>query len=280
LIEAGKEGNDSIMEKKKIRIAFIGGGAMGEAMVKCLLAKKVAAPQDMVVSDISPVRRELLSREYGVSTLADNRKAMANVDLIILAVKPQNLPQVMEEIKTPLPEQLVLSIVAGATLPSLCRGLNHSSVIRAMPNMPAQIGEGMTIWTATAGTTQKQKELAQTVLSALGKEIYVTDEKYLSMATALSGSGPAYVFLFIEALVDAGVHIGLSRDIAQELVIQTVLGSTRTVEKTGKHPADLRNMVTSPGGTTTEALLQLEKGRFRSLVLEAVAAAYNKAKRL
>jgi pyrroline-5-carboxylate reductase len=262
-----------------MRITFIGGGAMGEAMVRCLLAKKVAAPQDMVVSDISPVRRELLSREYGVSTLSDNRKTVANADLIILAVKPQNMPQVMEEIRTPSPEQLVLSIVAGATLSSLCQGLNHSSVIRAMPNMPAQIGEGMTIWTATAETGQKQKELARTVLGALGKEIYVTDEKYLGMATALSGSGPAYVFLFIEALVDAGVHIGLPRDMAQELVIQTILGSTLTVEKTGKHPADLRNMVTSPGGTTTEALLQLEKGRFRSLILEAVAAAYKKAER-
>jgi pyrroline-5-carboxylate reductase len=244
------------------------------------LTKKVAAPQDVVVSDVSPVRRELLSREYGVSTLADNRKAVAHADLIILAVKPQNLPQVMEEIKGLAPQQLVLSIIAGATLSSLCQGLDHSSVVRAMPNMPAQIGEGMTIWTATAETEQKQKKLAQTILGALGKEIYVTDEKYLGMATALSGSGPAYVFLFIEALVDAGVHIGLPRDMAQELVIQTILGSTLTVEKTGKHPADLRNMVTSPGGTTTEALLQLEKGRFRSLLLEAVAAAYKKAERL
>jgi len=280
MIEAGKGRNDGIMEKKKIRIAFIGGGAMGEAMVKCLLTKMVAVPQDIVVSDISPLRRELLSQEYGVSTLDDNRKAVGNADLIILAVKPPNLPQVMQEIKGLTPEQLVLSIVAGATLSSLCQGLNHSSVIRAMPNMPAQVGEGMTIWTATGETEQRQKNLAQTILGALGKEIYVTDEKYLGMATALSGSGPAYVFLFIEALVDAGVHIGLPRDMAQELVIQTMLGSARTVEKTGKHPADLRNMVTSPGGTTTEALLQLEKGRFRSLLLEAVAAAYKKAKRL
>ena len=280
MIETGKGRNDGIMEKKKIRIAFIGGGAMGDAMGKCLLTKKVAAPQDMVVSDVSPVRRELLSREYGVNTLADNGKAVENADLIILAVKPRNLPQVMEEIKGLSLKQLMLSIVAGATLSSLCEGLNHSSVIRAMPNMPAQIGEGMTIWTATAETGQRQKKLAQTVLGALGKEVYVADEKYLGMATALSGSGPAYVFLFIEALVDAGVHIGLPRDIAQELVIQTILGSTLTVEKTGKHPADLRNMVTSPGGTTTEALLQLEKGGFRSLLLEAVAAAYKKAKRL
>jgi len=263
-----------------MKIAFIGGGAMGEAMVKCLLTKRVAAPQDMVASDISPLRRELLNKEYGVSTLADNRKTVTNANLIILVVKPQNLPQVMEEIKGLALEQLVLSIVAGATLSSLCQGLNHSSVIRAMPNMPAQIGEGMTIWTATAETKQEQKKLAQIVLGALGKEIYVANEKYLSMATALSGSGPAYVFLFIEALIDAGVHIGLPRDMAQELVIQTILGSTRTVEKTGKHPADLRNMVTSPGGTTTEALLQLEKGGFRSLILEAVAAAYKKAERL
>jgi len=267
-------------KKKKLRIAFIGGGAMGEAMVKCLLAKKVTVPQDMIVSDISPVRRGLLSGEYGVSTSADSRKAVANADLIILAVKPQNLPQVMEEIKGLALKQLVLSIVAGATLSSLRQGLNHSYVIRAMPNMPAQIGEGMTIWTATTETGHKQKKLAQTVLSSLGKEIYVVDEKYLGMATALSGSGPAYVFLFIEALIDAGVHIGLPRDMAQGLVIQTILGSTRTVEKTGKHPADLRNMVTSPGGTTTEALLKLERGRFRSLILNAVAAAYKKAKRL
>jgi pyrroline-5-carboxylate reductase len=280
MIKAGKGRNDGIMKKKKIRIAFIGGGAMGEAIVKCLLTKKVAVPQDMVVSDISAVRRKLLSSEYGVSTLADNKRAVENADLIILAVKPQNLPQVIEEIKGLALNQLVLSIVAGATLSSLCQGLNHSSVIRAMPNMPAQIGEGMTIWTATTETGQGQKKLAQTVLDALGKEIYMADEKYLGMATALSGSGPAYVFLFIEALVDAGVHIGLPRDMAQELVIQTILGSTRTVEKTGKHPADLRNMVTSPGGTTTEALLQLEKGRFRSLILKAVNAAYKKAERL
>jgi pyrroline-5-carboxylate reductase len=146
--------------------------------------------------------------------------------------------------------------------------------------MPAQIGQGMTVWTAAAGTKQKQKELAQTVLGALGRELYVADEKYLGMATALSGSGPAYVFLFIEALVDAGVHIGLPRDVAQQLVTQTILGSTITVDKTGKHPADLRNTVTSPGGTTTEALLRLEKGGFRSLLLEAVAAAYQKAEHL
>ena len=263
-----------------MRVAFIGGGAMGEAMVRCLLAKKVALPQDMVVSDISPVRRELLSREYGVGTSADNSKTVANAELIILAVKPQNLPLVMQEIKAPSPEQLVLSIVAGATVSSLCRGLNHSSVVRAMPNMPAQIGEGMTVWTATAVVNQQQRQMAQSILAAMGKEIYVRGEKYIDMATALSGSGPAYVFLIIEALVDAGVHVGLPRDIAEKLVVQTMLGSTRAVEVMGKHPAELKNMVTSPGGTTAEGLLQLEAGGMRSLLLQTVIAAYNKAKAL
>ena len=204
----------------------------------------------------------------------------SGADLIILAVKPQNLTQVMEGMKHLSPEQVVLSIVAGASLSSLCQGLSHSSVIRAMPNMPAQIGEGITVWTATTDVNQQWKELAQSIFGALGKEIYVSDEKYLDMATALSGSGPAYVFLFVEVLTDAGVHLGLPRDLAQELVVQTVIGSTNAIEKIGKHPAELRNMVTSPGGTTTEALLRLEKGGFRSLLLEAVVAVYEKAKRL
>jgi len=266
-----------------MRIAFIGGGTMGEAMIGCLLNKNIAMPANIIVSDVRQSRRELLSREYGVSTLADNRKAIEGADLIILAVKPQDLAQAMEEIlkaESLQPMTLVLSIVAGASLSTLQHGLKHPGIIRAMPNMPGQIGEGMTVWTATTEVNQKQREMAQSVLGALGEQIYVADEKYLDMATALSGSGPAYVFLFIEALIDAGVHIGLPRDIAEKLVMQTIVGSTHAVQKTGKHPAELRSMVTSPGGTTAEALLQLEKGSFRSLLLEAVAAAYNKAKNL
>jgi len=247
-------------------------------MVKCLLTKGVAASQDIVVSDVSRSRRESLSKEYGVNTLADDSKAINNAELIILAVKPQDLARATKEMKALLPQQAVLSIVAGANLDSLRQNLNHPSIVRAMPNMPAQIGEGMTVWTATAEVSQQQRETAQSILGAFGEEIYVPDENYLDMATALSGSGPAYVFLFIEALVDAGVHIGLPRDIAQRLVIQTILGSTHAIQKMDKHPAELRNMVTSPGGTTTEALLRLERGGLRSLLLEAVAAAYDKAK--
>lgn len=263
-----------------MRIAFIGGGVMGEAMVRCLLDKDVAKPADVVISDVNQPRRELLNKEYKVNTVANNREAMEGADLVVLAVKPQDLAQVMEEIKSPAPQQLVLSIVAGAGLSILQRGLNHPCIIRAMPNMPAQIGEGIAIWTATAGVSQQQREMSRLLLGSLGEEIYATDEKYLDMATALSGSGPAYVFLFIEALIDAGVHIGLPRSMAEKLAMQTIIGSTHAVQKTGKHPAELRNMVSSPGGTTVEALLQLEKGNFRSIILEAVAAAYYKARHL
>ncbi len=263
-----------------MKIAVVGGGTMGEAMVRCLLAKGVVAVQDIAVSDVAASRRETMNREYGVSAYSDSRQAVEGADLIVLAVKPQDLPQAMDQIGSPSSQQLVLSIVAGASLDTLQKGLGTSCIVRAMPNMPAQIGEGMTVWTVGAEVGPEQKETAGSVLQSLGEEAYVQDEKYIDMATALSGSGPAYVFLFVEALIDAGVHIGLPRKTAEKLVLQTVLGSSHVLEKAGKHPAELRNMVTSPGGTTADALLQLEKGGFRSLLLTAAAAAYEKAKRL
>jgi len=263
-----------------MKISFVGGGIMGEAIIKSLLAKGEVKPGDIAVSDVSQSRRDILKERHGIETVADNREVVKGVEVVILAVKPQELSKVTGELKGLLSQQLVLSIAAGATLESLHQGLGHSCLVRAMPNMAAQIGEGMTVWTATDGVNQKQKEMAQSILAAMGKEIYVSGEKYIDMATALSGSGPAYVFLIIEALIDAGVHIGLPRDIAEKLVVQTMLGSTRAVEVMGKHPAELKNMVTSPGGTTAEGLLQLEAGGLRSLLLQAVIAAYNKAKSL
>jgi pyrroline-5-carboxylate reductase len=263
-----------------MRIGFIGGGVMGEAMVKSVLAKGVAAPADITVSDVSQSRRDTMNERYGVKTTANNREATNGAEAVVLAVKPQDLSKVLGEVKGLSPQQLVLSIVAGATLDSLRQGLDHPCLVRAMPNMPAQIGEGMTVWTATAELNQQQRQTAQSILAALGEELYVSSEKYIDMATALSGSGPAYVFLVIEALTDAGVHIGLPRDVAEKLVTETMLGSTRAVKVTGRHPAELRNMVTSPGGTTTEGLLQLETGGLRSLLLQAVIAAYDKAQKL
>jgi pyrroline-5-carboxylate reductase len=173
-----------------------------------------------------------------------------------------------------------MSIMAGVTISSIKSALNHEAVVRAIPNTPAQIGEGMTVWTATPAVADGAKESISRVLSVLGQEIYVADEKYIDMATAVSSSGPGYVFLVIEAMIDAAVHIGLRRDMAVPMVLQTVLGSARYAQETGKHPAELRNQVTSPGGTTTEGLQVLEDAAVRAAFTEAIEAAYEKAKEL
>ncbi len=264
-----------------MRVAFIGGGVMGEVMLSAILDKGLSTPPAIWISDIKETRRQYLGQKYGVTAMSSNRLAAEKGDVVILAIKPQNLVEVMAELNGQLkPKQLVLSIIAGAKINTLCLGLNHSLVVRVMPNTPAQIGEGISVWTATAEVTKQQKVWVSSILGAMGKEIYVADEKHIDMATAVSGSGPAYIFLFVESLVDAAVHIGLPRDIAQELVLQTMLGSGHLVQKSGKPPAELRRMVTSPGGTTAEALLQFEKGRFSNLILQAVITAYNKAKSL
>ena len=254
---------------------------MGEAMLSAILDKRLSQPKAISVSDIDKARRQYLEQRYGVAVMGDNRLAAGKGEVVVLAIKPQNLAEVMAGLSGQLkPTQLVLSIIAGATIQTLSSGLRHKRIVRAMPNTPAQIGEGISVWTATAEVTEQQREWASSILSAIGKEIYVSDEKYIDMATAISGSGPAYFFLFVEALVDTAVHIGLPQDMAQELVLQTMLGSAHLIQKSGKQPAELRRMVTSPGGTTAEALLQLEKGGFAELVSQAVSAAYNKAKRL
>ena len=159
-------------------------------------------------------------------------------------------------------------------------GLGHDAVIRVMPNTPAQIGAGMTVWTASPAVPEAQIEATRLMLRTLGEELYVADERLVDMATALSASGPAYVFLFIEALIDAGVYLGMPRDMARKLALQTVAGSTRLVDETGLHPAQLKDMVTSPGGTTIEALRTFERGRFRATVIDAVKAAYEKSQAL
>jgi len=175
---------------------------------------------------------------------------------------------------------MVLSIVAGARLGDLASQLEHAAVVRAMPNTPAQIGEGITVWAVTPGVSQVQKDLAREVLASLGKEVFAEDEDYLDMATALSGTGPAYVFLFMEAMVDAGVHLGFPRRIAEELVVQTVHGSVAFYEHSPSHMARLRNQVTSPAGTTAAALYYLEKAGFRPAISRAIWAAYERSVQL
>ena len=264
-----------------MKIAVLGCGAMGEAMMSQALARGVARPSGIAIFDIDPGRRRELKAAYAVKVARDAPHAVRGAGLVVLSVLPQNLPSVMQELKGKLDaDQLVLSIVARASLATLSEGLGHQAVARVMPNIAVRVGEAMSIWTASADVTPAQRIMAHRFLGALGREHFTREERYLDMATALSGSGPAYVFLFLEALVDAGVHIGLPRELSQELTLQTLLGSARMAQALGKHPAELRNLVTSPGGTTAEALLRLEEGGFRGLVSRAVLAAYEKIKAL
>ena len=264
-----------------MKIALIGGGNMGEAMLAAVLAKALAQPESISVSDISQSRLNHLEKQYAVTVTTRNPEAVSGKDVVILAVKPQNLAEVMAELKDNLnPAQLILSIIAGAKISTIFLGLNHNAIVRAMPNTPAQIGEGISVWTATSAVTEKQKQAAKSILGAMGRGLYVDDEAYLDMATAVSGSGPAYFFLMVEALVEAAVEIGLPRDAAQELVLQTMLGSAKFIRRSGESPAELRKKVTSPGGTTAAALARFEKGGFSELVRRAVKAAYERAREL
>jgi pyrroline-5-carboxylate reductase len=268
-------------ELNDVGLTFVGSGVMAEAMISGILNNGLTAPDHIVASDPRQERGEELAGRYGVKATTDNREAAQAAQIVVLSVKPQVLPPVLEELQGAVePEALVLSIVAGARIRVMAAGLDHQAIVRAMPNTPAQIGEGMSVWTATAAVSDEQRRQAQSILQALGEEIYLEDENYLDMATALSGTGPAYVFLFMEAMIDAGVHLGFSRRIAQQLVLQTVRGSVDFARQSVAHPAELRNMVTSPGGTSAEALYQLEKGGFRTVLSRAIWAAYQKSQYL
>jgi pyrroline-5-carboxylate reductase len=262
-------------------LSFIGSGVMGEAMIRSILAHNLIEPDAITASDPLVERVEDLHKRYGVKGVTDNHIAARAASIIVLSIKPQSIPKVLPEIRDDVaPDTLVISIVAGTPIAVIQRELGLPAVVRAMPNTPGQVGHGMTVWTATEGVTDRMRLQAQAVLGALGREHYVNDEDYLDMATALSGTGPAYVFLFMEALIDAGVHLGFSRRVAQELVYQTVEGSVKMARETGLHPTELRNSVTSPGGTTAEALYQLEKGGLRTVISRAIWAAYQRSKTL
>ncbi|HEY7827614.1 MAG TPA: pyrroline-5-carboxylate reductase [Candidatus Limnocylindrales bacterium] len=259
------------------RIATVGSGVMAEAMIAGLLRGKLVAPDQVTASHPRQERREQLQHEYGIRTVAGNLEAIREADVILLAIKPQMLGRVGAELRPSLrPAQLVLSVIAGATTTALEGFLGHQRIVRSMPNTPARLGRGMTVWYATPETTEDQRSQARALLQALGVELEVDDEKFVAMATAVSGTGPTYVFLVMEALIDAAVHLGFPRHIAHDLVVETLEGSTHFAKHSGDHPAVLRNMVTSPGGTSAAALHELESGRLRTVLSEAVWAAYRR----
>jgi pyrroline-5-carboxylate reductase len=264
------------------KIAFIGSGAMGEAMLAGLLRQGLSRPENLHTADARAERVEELREKYGTIPFTDNSLAVSNADVVILSVKPQRLSDVLNGLKGHIrPDALVLSIVAGAKIAKISKGLGHKAVIRSMPNTPAQISRGITVWIASEAVNEAQKETARNILSALGEQVEVDDENYLDMATALSGTGPAYVFLFMEAMIDAGVHMGFARRISEKLVLETIKGSVAYYENLNQkgetHVAALRNQVTSPGGTTAEAMYFLEKAGFRTALSRAIWAAYERS---
>ncbi len=264
-----------------MRIALIGGGVMAEAIIAGALKNGVAAPADITVADIAEARRTHLSTTHAVSTCEGARQAAAGAEIVVIAVKPQQFGDVAEQLRKHLEaHQLVVSIAAGLSIATLSSKLQHAKVVRSMPNTPAQIGEGISVWNAAVQVDEHQKTLARRLLEALGPTIEVDDEKQIDMATAVSGSGPAYVFLFIEALIDAAVSIGLTRELAGRLVLQTISGSASFARQSDRHAAELRNMVTSPGGTTAAALDVLEERGLRAALAGGVAASFHRAQTL
>jgi pyrroline-5-carboxylate reductase len=264
-----------------LTLAFIGSGTMAEAMIQALLRAGEVTPEQIIASGPRPERGEKLRDRHGVSVATDNVATASEADIVILSVKPQVLPLVLAELRGHIrPTALVLSIVAGMPMAVIRAGLDHAAVVRTMPNTPAQIGEGMTVWTAASAVSEPQRAQARAILRTMGPEMHVTHEDALNMATAVSGTGPTYVFLLMEALVDAAVHLGFSRRQARLLVIQTVLGSARFAQESDLHLAQLRNQVTSPGGTSAEAIYQLEKGGLRTILSKAIWAAYRKSRLL
>lgn len=265
-----------------MKIAQMGAGKMGASIVAALSSgeRAITSPENISIFDTSSERARVVQAASNAKLAHSPEEAIDGADFVIFAVQPPDFDAAAGMVGGRLGQATAVSIMAGVTLEQLRKSLRTDNVVRAMPNTPAQIGEGMTVWTAMPAVTDTARAEVRRIFGALGKEAYVPEERYLDMATGLSGSGPAYVFLFIEALTDAGVHVGLPRDLAETMALQTVIGSARYAENTGKHPAELRNQVTSPGGTTAEALRAFERGAFRADVLEAVIAAYNKSRAL
>jgi len=262
-------------------ITFIGCGVMAEAMISILLRTELLGPSQISGSEPNEARRKELAARYGIHITDDNRQSIADADLVMLTVKPQTLDAVMHDLAGGLRErQVVLSIIPGATIDRLMSGLRHSAVVRSMPNTPAQIGSGVTVWIPSTGVDDEGQELVGAVLNAMGLAVRVDSEDAIDMATALSGTGPTYTFLVMEALIDAGVHMGFPRKIAEQLVHQTMLGSVLFAMESGKHPAELRNMVTTPAGTSAAAIYQMEKGGLRTVVARAIWAAYQRSQEL
>lgn len=257
-----------------MKVTIIGGGVMGEAILAAALERGVFDAASVTVCELLEQRRAQLHSEYGVTVTTDSLRGMEDADLVLLSVKPQDVHSVTGAIRS---EALLLSIMAGVRIPTLEQEFRHGRIVRVMPNTPVAAKAGMSVWTATEGVTDEQRGLARNLLGAIGREMYVADEHKLDMATAVSGSGPGYVFLFIEAMIDGAVAVGLTRKQAEEMVLQTFYGSAVYAMASGKPASELRAMVTSPAGTTAAGLLELEHSAVRASIIDCVRAAYERS---
>jgi pyrroline-5-carboxylate reductase len=266
---------------EQVRFAFIGGGNMAEALIKGLLSGLGVTPQQITATDVVPERRTYMQTTYGITASADNKHAVQESTVVILAVKPQIMPMILEEIAPVMnSDKLVISIAAGITLQTLQRALGDSRrVVRVMPNTPALVLAGAAGISPGKAATAQDVALVEQIFNAVGRAMVVGDEM-MDVVTGLSGSGPAFIFALIEGLSDGGVLMGLSRQTATLLAAQTVLGAAKMVLETGKHPGELKDMVTSPAGTTIAGMQALESGGLRGLMMEAVRRATERSEAL
>jgi len=267
--------------RKVPKIAIIGAGKMGEAIVSGLLKSGVYRPQDIQAFEIIESRRKYVTQTYKVECLDDVKKAATFGDITIIAVKPGDVGKVLEQIGPAMkPGKILVSIAAGVTLEFLRKYLpKNVPVVRVMPNLACFVREGMITFCPSENTREEELKTVNETLGLLGRVMRL-DEKYLNLATGLVGSGPAYIYLIIDALADAGLRLGLPKDISVVLAAQTTLGAAKMVVETGEHPAKLKDMVVTPAGTTIEGLLELERGGLRALLISAVTKAAERAREL
>eukprot|EP00050_Salpingoeca_kvevrii_P008682 m.304487 g.304487 ORF g.304487 m.304487 type:complete len:386 (-) comp16945_c0_seq1:156-1313(-) len=259
------------------RFVCIGAGKMAEAIIGGVL--RSGTPRDRVVAcDVNPKRCDGIQRKFSIQAHHSSKEVVREAGVVLLAVKPQTASAVLAEIREYLPRNaLVVSIVAGVSIEAMEKALDFPDIVRTMPNTPAAVGMSMTVWTCRERVSHEHRALAKSLLRSFGSELFVADESYIDMATALSGTGPAYFFMIVEAMIDAGVHMGFPRDVARDLALQTMAGSVALMQEYDLHPAELRNNITSPGGTTAAAIYAAERGGLRTVLSDALWAAYRRS---
>ncbi len=261
-----------------MKVSIIGCGKMGESILKGLLNKGFNKSNIFITTKTETHLKNLLER-YKVMGSTKNIDAINFSDVVILSIKPQNLEEISKELTGRFGGKILISILAGISIKNLKDYFKVKKVVRCMPNLPSRIGKGITVWT-DSGLDEEEKNIVRKILSSIGEDIYVEKEEFIDIGTSLSGSGPAYVFLFLKSMTDAGVYLGLPRDISEKLSEETLIGSVLLKRELKKTYGELIDMVSSPGGTTVEALLKLEEGGFKSTLMKAIIAAYKKSKDL